>query len=103
MRIIELDATSWKDVLDYYEALLEALGAPDWHGRNANALIDSMIWGGINAIEPPYTVRIKNLKGASKHILIEIGYLKEDPPKQREEFRSQKGRNIEVYLETELN
>jgi len=41
-----------------YDALLAGLGAPDWHGRNVNALVDSMIYGDINAIEPPFAVRI---------------------------------------------
>ena len=58
MRIIELDGGSWRTYDDLYDALLPALGAPDWHGRNIHALIDSMGTGSINAIEPPYLVRI---------------------------------------------
>jgi RNAse (barnase) inhibitor barstar len=58
MNFIDLDAHQWKTALDFYEALLSALGAPRWHGRNINALIDSMIYGGINEIEPPLTIRI---------------------------------------------
>ena len=50
MRRIELDAKSWMKILDFYQDLLKALGAPEWHGRNLNALIDSMIWGGINEL-----------------------------------------------------
>ncbi|MBC9884143.1 barstar family protein, partial [Bradyrhizobium sp. INPA01-394B] len=40
---------------DFYDALLAALGAPEGHGRNLNALIDSMVWAGMNAVEAPYT------------------------------------------------
>ncbi len=58
MNFVQLDASKWKTGLDFYEDLLAALGAPRWHGRNINALIDSMIYGGINAIEPPLTIRI---------------------------------------------
>lgn len=68
MRIIKLDATSWKAVLDFYHALLAAISAPEWHGESPDALIDSMIWGGINAVEPPYTVQISGLSTASKEV-----------------------------------
>ena len=68
MRIIELDATKWKTVLDFYDALLAGIGAPKWHGKSPDALIDSMIWGGINAVEPPYTVRILGLSAAPQEL-----------------------------------
>jgi RNAse (barnase) inhibitor barstar len=42
MRVIKLDATGWKSKGDFYEAILAALEAPSWHGRNADALLDSM-------------------------------------------------------------
>lgn len=48
MRVIELDASGWKTVLDFYDALLPELGASPGHGRGPDALIDSVIWGGIN-------------------------------------------------------
>jgi RNAse (barnase) inhibitor barstar len=60
MNVIDLDANDWKTALDFYEAILAAIGAPRWHGRNVNALIDSMIYGGISELEPPFTVRITN-------------------------------------------
>jgi RNAse (barnase) inhibitor barstar len=59
VRIIELDGGSWRTQDDLYDALLPALGAPDWHGRNLDALIDSMGTGSINEIEPPYLIKIK--------------------------------------------
>ena len=58
MRVIELDGEDWVEDLDAIEALLRALEAPDWHGRNMNALVDSIAAGGINRVEPPYEVRI---------------------------------------------
>ncbi|MGI9105804.1 MAG: barstar family protein [Pyrinomonadaceae bacterium] len=44
---------------DFYDAFFQAVGAPDWHGRNLNALNDSIGTGDINKIEVPYIVRIK--------------------------------------------
>ena len=58
MQIIQLDASKWKTVLDFCRAILSAIGAPERHGKSLDAFIDSMVWGGINAVEPPYTVRI---------------------------------------------
>ena len=63
MREISLDATSWKRSSDFYAALLPAIGAPAWHGDSVNALVDSMITGGINKLKPPYVVRVHNMGG----------------------------------------
>jgi hypothetical protein len=68
MRTIELDATKWKTVFDFYHALLASIGAPARHGESPDALVDSMIWGGINAVEPPYTVRISGLSATPKEV-----------------------------------
>ena len=68
MRIIKLDATNWKTVIDFYDALLAAIGAPKWHGESPDALVDSMIWGGINAVGPPYSVQISGLSAAPKEV-----------------------------------
>lgn len=66
MTEIDLTASGWITPLDFYEALLSALGAPDWHGRNVNALLDSMIFGNINRVEPPMTVHVRSLNEASE-------------------------------------
>ena len=60
MHTIELDASSWKTPLEAASALKAALGSPDWHGTNAVAFVDSMVAGGVNALKPPYVIRIVN-------------------------------------------
>ena len=55
MEQVRLDASGWICPGDFYDALLPRLGAPDWHGRNLDALRDS-IRGGINRLEPPFEV-----------------------------------------------
>ena len=72
MRTIDLDATRWKTVLDFYKALLAAIGAPAWHGISPDALVDSMIWGGINAVDPPYIVQISGLSAVPQQVRDEI-------------------------------
>lgn len=99
MRRIELDAKSWMKILDFYQDLLKALGAPEWHGRNLNALIDSMIWGGINELDPPYIVRIENLSLTSEEIRDHVEDVREYMSRAREEYRTQKGKDIEVEFE----
>ena len=77
MRVIELNAKNWRTWQDFYEALLAALGAPEGHGRNLNALIDSMVWGGMNAVEAPYTIRISGAEKLSKDMTAEIDEVKQ--------------------------
>ncbi len=38
MTEIVLDGSEWKSAADFYSALLEAIQAPEWHGRNLDAL-----------------------------------------------------------------
>jgi RNAse (barnase) inhibitor barstar len=99
MRMIELDGREWRTVEDFYRALLAALGAPSWHGGNVNALVDSMIWGGINAVEPPYTVRILNARQLPQDIREEIDLAAHDIAEHRAEFQVRKGYDVNVRIE----
>jgi RNAse (barnase) inhibitor barstar len=101
MQIIELDATKWKTVDDFYDALLASIGAPEWHGRNLNALLDSMIWGGINSLEPPYTIRISGLAKLPKDVRNEVEMAKQDLARGRTDYQSLRGGDIEVGMETD--
>jgi RNAse (barnase) inhibitor barstar len=58
MKVISLHASGWRSPGDFYSALLPELGAPAWHGRNLNALQDSL-YGGINSVEPPLRVEVE--------------------------------------------
>jgi hypothetical protein len=95
VRLIRLDASGWHSVLDYYEALLAALGAPRGHGRSVNALIDSMVYGGINAVEPPYRVVISNHADLPNEVRQEIAWTIQD-------LKSAQG-DKEVHVVMELN
>ncbi|GAA5496374.1 hypothetical protein Rhal01_02557 [Rubritalea halochordaticola] len=39
---------------DFYATVLPQCGAPEWHGKNLDALSDSWVSGGINKLGPPY-------------------------------------------------
>jgi hypothetical protein len=99
-QMIELDAANWKVPDDFYVALLVALGSPTWHGHNVNALIDSMIWGGINAIDPPYKIIVHNIRLAPSSVAYEVGFAKEALARGRADFQARKGYDIDVDLET---
>jgi|HubBroStandDraft_1064217.scaffolds.fasta_scaffold133615_3 RNAse (barnase) inhibitor barstar len=54
MKEIRLDASKWQTRDDFYDALLPALGAPAWHGRNLDALTDSISSDEINEVRLPF-------------------------------------------------
>jgi RNAse (barnase) inhibitor barstar len=60
MRELLLDAAQWSSRDDVYDSFFRAVGAPLWHGRNFNALRDSIATGQINQVEVPYRIVIKN-------------------------------------------
>ncbi len=51
---IHLDGRHWRTKADLIEAVIAGMRGPSWHGRNYDALHDSMVTGSINALEPPY-------------------------------------------------
>ena len=99
MKIIELDAEKWTTLHDFYNALLACIGAPKWHGMSIDALIDSMIWGGINAVEPPYTIRIRNVGQLPKDVLNAVELAKSALAEGRADFNRREGHDVEVQLE----
>jgi len=60
MRELILDGSSWKTRDDVYDSVFRVVGAPDWHGRNFDALRDSIATGSINAVEVPYRLVLQN-------------------------------------------
>ena len=62
MRVLILEGANWQTSDDFYDAFFDAVGAPGWHGRNLNALNDSIGAGDINRVEVPYAVRIRGVR-----------------------------------------
>ena len=56
MRTLTIAGESLTTMDDAFSALFAAWKAPSWHGRNFNALRDSLITGDINGIEPPFRI-----------------------------------------------
>ena len=73
MTIIKLDATRWHSIWEFYNDLLEKIGAPAWHGKNINALLDSMVYSrNVNKIKPPIAIEIMNMDGCPSEVRDEI-------------------------------
>ena len=60
MKEVILDGAGWSTKDDVYDAFFRAVDAPEWHGRNFDALRDSIAGGSINQVEVPYRLVIKN-------------------------------------------
>ena len=52
---------------DVYSPFFHALGAPEWHGRNLDALADSISCGSINHVEVPYRLAFKSYDRIGPH------------------------------------
>jgi RNAse (barnase) inhibitor barstar len=98
MKIIRLDASGWTNVMDFYNALRSALGSPEWHSASIDAMLDSMIWGGINAVEPPYKVVISGTANLPNDVRDEIELLTKCLAEHRIEHQTRKGKDVEVTL-----
>jgi hypothetical protein len=62
-------------------------------------MIDSMMWGGINAVEPPYRVRVLHAANLSKVAQEEIELLQRALAEARIDFRRRRGCDVEVEFE----
>lgn len=100
MRIITLNAENWWSPLDFYDALLAALGAPSTYARNVNALLDGMIWDGEHALlKPPYTIRVSGIEKLSNDTREAIDVVKRCVSGARTEFRERRGSDVQVFFE----
>ena len=62
---------NWKEIDTeemFYNKFLPQVNAPEWHGRNLDALADSIVTGDINGIEPPYIIKNINTDSAPENI-----------------------------------
>lgn len=86
-------------MLDFCHALLDAIGAPEVHGMSPDAFVDSMIWGGMNAVEAPYAVLVSGLATAPKEVRDEVELVKEALWEGRVYRKRHNGDDVEVSIE----
>ena len=59
---IEIDGNKWRHVGDAIIGLRVALGAIPSHGNSIDAFIDSMVYGGMLEVDPPYLIIVSNVQ-----------------------------------------
>lgn len=69
LKEIIIDWSLIQKIDDFYESFFDQVKAPSWHGRNLNALSDSLVAGSINEIEPPYKIINKNLNSTTEELV----------------------------------
>lgn len=98
MQVIEIDASQLATHLEFIDALRQAIVAPDGHGSSGDAFVDSMIWGGMNGIEPPYEVRVAGLDKAPAAVNDCAVAIADAVRCGREWRRTNRGEDIEVSI-----
>jgi hypothetical protein len=96
---VDIDASDWTNGTHFYDALLLAPGAPDWHGRNPNAILDSMIWNRVNAVQAPYRVRIRGTAQLPLQLRDHIKSVSKAIGKARAEYKEPHGGDVDVQLD----
>ena len=67
-----IDASRLQTADDVWTAVLTALGAPASHGRNLDALEDSLRGGDLNAVNAPLTVAVTGVETAGSEARIAV-------------------------------
>jgi RNAse (barnase) inhibitor barstar len=74
---LTIDVSKCAHTLDVYGVLLAQLGAPEWHGKNLDALWDTVSNDGINAVRAPYTIRFVGVANSNQNVTKLIGQMKQ--------------------------
>ncbi len=96
---IELDASSWETATDFRSALKAAIGAPEWHGDMAGAFLDSIFGGGMNALKPPYIIKVVNTAQLAPELKKLIHDLSSAMEATRTRRLARTGENVAASLE----
>lgn len=84
MVTISLSGEKWRTKQDFYDALAVALGCVDWHGRNADAFLDTMVYHtNLNRVQPPYRVVIRDVSHDMRPFLIDFAAWVQDARENR--------------------
>jgi hypothetical protein len=98
MRIIELDGRLWKTPVDFVHALYEGIEQGHPHGHSPDAFADSMIWRGMGGVEPPYVVKVINVKNAPSDVRDYVSLMASIIAEARKERFNRDGTDIEVSI-----
>ena len=74
MRELVMDAALWATTDDMFLSFFKAVSAPTWHGKNFNAIRDSIGGGDINEIEVPYRLVLLNYASVKAGVKPEVDH-----------------------------
>ncbi len=60
MTSLEIDWAAIHSPSDFFDVVLRQMQAPEWHGRNLDALNDSWVTGDICPTGPPFRFRFRS-------------------------------------------
>lgn len=98
--VITLDASGWRNVLDLYAALGDALGVPG-HSTNLDGWSEIIVDGALNARPAPYAIRIAGTANCRPGLKAEIELLARVIRDAREERLGTSVEEVEVSIRIE--
>jgi len=60
MNTVVIDWSAIPDIGSFYDSVLPQTGAPEWHGRNLNAIADAWVTGDICSLGPPFDFIVRD-------------------------------------------
>ena len=96
MRVLELDASGAKTTKQFAALLREVIEAIPGHGSSVESFVDSMVFGTMSNLAPPYTVRVSGI--ATDEVAAFAHRLAEALGQARLENRTRRGEDVQVVL-----
>lgn len=95
MKVVPLDASGVKTAKQFAKLLQEAIDAIPGHGSSVESFVDSMVFGTMSNLAPPYRIEVT---GASGEVEAFAHRVAEAIGQARVERRTRRGEDVEVSL-----
>ena len=97
MKTLEIDASACKTVKQFTPLLKQAIKAVEAiHGDSVHAFVDSMVFGAMSDLSPPYAVVVSGLKHGPVQVFVDE--LSNAIGQARLEHRTRRGEDVQVSL-----
>lgn len=95
MKVVPLDVSGVKTPKQFAKLLQEAIAAIPGHGSSVESFVDSMVFGAMSNLAPPYRIEVS---GAAGEVEVFAHRLAEAIGQARVERRTRRGEDVEVSL-----
>jgi hypothetical protein len=96
MKLIEIDATRCNNRKEFGRLLQDAIQAIPGHGSSIEAFVDSMVFGTMSELAPPYTIVVAG--DLKPEVRAFVADLSNAIGQARLERRTRRGDDVEVIL-----